>query len=149
MKPLQNLLLKMRVAGLSASLLCLMAGCAGSGLPLGAIGDLFGVRVTTDQRNEYRSEYIYYPQYDLYYNRNRNEFLSVENGRWVSREYPRNVSAQQVLRSRSVSIDNYDSPGHHRAELARQDSRYAHPTNDWEWQDAGRRYDRNRTYRRY
>lgn len=150
MIPIQHFIWKIHVAALCAFLLYMLSGCAASGDSVGGIiGDLLGVQVTTDQRSNIRNDYVYYPRYDVYYNRNTSEFISEENGRWVSRQSPRNATAQQVLRSGSVSIDGYDSPAHHRSALARQNARYGYSANEWERENPRNPYDQDRTYRRY
>lgn len=148
MKIAPKTLLKMRLAGLSALLLGLTAGCSVTGNPLGTIGQLLGARIDGPARQA-GSEYLYYPQYDVYFNQNTNEFISVENGRWVSRDAPRHVSTAQVLRSRAVTMERYDSPAHHRSMMARQDSRYRQQGRDWGLMESPNDYGTDPRYRRY
>lgn len=101
----------------------LLAGCVGGGSPFHSISEILGARVNEEPR-PFGNEYVFYPHYDIYYNRTSGEFVSFENGRWVSRQTPRNATAQSVLQSRSVNIDGFESPAHHRYEMAQQGARY-------------------------
>jgi hypothetical protein len=148
MKSIQNILGKICLTGLSASLLTMTAGCSVTGNPMGTIGQLLGARINSPGMQA-QSEYLYYPQYDVYLNRNTNEFVSLENGRWVTRRAPRNVSTSQVLRSQSISIDGYDSPAHHRSVMARNDPRYGYQPNDYRRTNYQNTYNGNPNYRRY
>lgn len=89
------------------------AGCATSGDPINTLLGLVG-NVGLGGRSAVQSDYLYYPEYDIYYNRNTREFLSVENNRWVVRDYPRHVSPDRIFATRAIRLDGYDSPEHHR-----------------------------------
>ena len=65
-------------------------------------------------------DYVYYPDYEVYYSSSRHQYAYLEGGAWVSRPAPRGVSVNVLLRSPSVRMDFHDSPEHHHAEVVRQ-----------------------------
>jgi len=145
----QTIFNKMALAGVLGSVVVVMSfsGCATNGDSIDRIFGILGNVGSGDRtggRSAVQSEYLYYPEYDLYYNRNTREFLSVENNRWVARTNPRNVSANRVFATRAVSLDGYDSPQHHR-NIYYQQNRYesgrpaADPNRGWNTSD-GRVY---------
>jgi len=148
MKTKSNPFSKTHIAALSAIVLSAATGCVSTGNPLGSIGDLLGVQVN-GQRGGARNAYVYYPKYDVYYDRNADEFVSVENGKWVSRNAPRNTSAKKVFSSQSVDIRGYDSPAYHRSAMMNQNARSRYQSNDWDRQESRNRYNQNQSYRRY
>ncbi len=58
-------------------------------------------------------DYDYYPGYEVYYSRNRHEYLYRDGNNWVRRPQPRGVSAEILLGSPSVRMDFHDSPERH------------------------------------
>jgi hypothetical protein len=133
---------------MAALTLLLLAGRARGGSPFRSISQILGVRINEDPQ-EYRQEYVFYPNYDLYYNRTTGEFLSFENGQWVSRKNPRNTTAQRVWQSRSVNINDFSSPAQHRAEMARQGYRYENNRSNWRTQNPPSRYEQTGNPWRY
>jgi hypothetical protein len=102
-------------------LLLALAGCASDSAyyPGSAIG--------YDSRGAvaYQDDYDYYPGYEVYYARNRHEYVYRDGNNWVhSATYPR-ANAEVLLSSPSVRVDFRDSPERHHAEVVR---RYPH---DW------------------
>ncbi len=73
--------------------------------------------VIVDRGPALRSDYVYYPRYETYYNRSTRQFVSVEDGRWVTGRAPRGVPANVVFASEPVWIDDYRSPQHHYSTL--------------------------------
>ena len=69
-------------------------------------------------------DYVYYPNYEIYYSSSRHQYAYMEGRAWVSRPAPRGVSVDVLLRSPSVRMDFHDSPANHHAEVVRQ-----HPGN--------------------
>ena len=65
-------------------------------------------------------DYVYYPDYEIYYSSSRHQYAYLEGRTWVSRPAPRGVSVNVLLRSPSVRMDFHDSPEHHHAEVVRQ-----------------------------
>ena len=65
-------------------------------------------------------DYIYYPDYEVYYSSSRHQYAYREGSAWVSRPAPRGVSVNVLLRSPSVKMDFHDSPANHHAEVVKQ-----------------------------
>ena len=65
-------------------------------------------------------DYIYYPDYEIYYSSSRHQYAYLEGRAWVSRPAPRGVSVDVLFASPSVRMDFHDSPEHHHAEVVRQ-----------------------------
>ncbi len=65
-------------------------------------------------------DYVYYPEYEVYYSRTRREYVYPEGGRWVSRPAPRGVSVNVLVSSPSVAVGFHDSPAAHHAAVVRQ-----------------------------
>ena len=67
-----------------------------------------------------QDDYIYYPDYEIYYSSSRHQYAYREGSVWVSRPAPRGVSVNVLLRSPSVKMNFHDSPANHHAEVVRQ-----------------------------
>jgi hypothetical protein len=67
-----------------------------------------------------QDDYIYYPQYGIYYNSHRRQYANLENGVWVMQPAPQGVSVGVLLASPSVRMDFHDSPANHHAEMLRK-----------------------------
>jgi hypothetical protein len=65
-------------------------------------------------------DYVYYPDYEIYYSSSRHQYAYRDGRAWVSRPAPRGVSVQVLFASPSVRMDFHDSPEHHHAEVVRQ-----------------------------
>jgi len=72
-----------------------------------------------------QDDYVYYPNYAIYYNSSRHQYAYFENNVWVWQPAPRGVNVDILLASPSVHMDFHDSVGNHHAEMLR---RYPH---DW------------------
>jgi hypothetical protein len=65
--------------------------------------------------------YVYYPAYQVYYNKFRREYVFLEHGEWVSRSKPpRRMKGKALDSSPSVKLDFRDSPSLHHAEVVEQ-----------------------------
>lgn len=83
----------------------------------------------------YEDDYDYYPGYEVYYARNRHEYVYRDGNRWVrSTTFPR-ANSQILFSSPSVRVEFRDSPERHHDSVVRRYPR------DW-------RYDRDRDGRR-
>jgi hypothetical protein len=78
-------------------------------------------------------DYVYYPGYNVYYNRSRHQYAYLDGGAWVSRPAPMGVSVDVLLASPSVQMDFHDSPANHNAAMVRQ-----YPKN---WSSPGAKHD--------
>ena len=67
-----------------------------------------------------QDDYVYYPDYEVYYSSSRHQYAYREGSAWVSRPAPRGVTVDVLLRSPSVRMDFHDSPELHHAEVVRQ-----------------------------
>ena len=67
-----------------------------------------------------QDDYVYYPDYEIYYSSSRHQYAYLEGRSWISRPAPRGVSVDVLLRSPSVRMDFHDSPANHHAEVVRQ-----------------------------
>jgi hypothetical protein len=67
----------------------------------------------------YEDDYDYYPGYEVYYSRNRQEYVYREGPQWVRRREPGSVSLQVLLAAPSVRVDFRDSPERHHATVVR------------------------------
>ncbi len=65
-------------------------------------------------------DYVYYPDYEIYYSSSRHQYAYLEGGAWISRPAPRDVSVDVLLASRSVRMNFHDSPANHHAEVVKQ-----------------------------
>jgi len=64
-----------------------------------------------------QDDYVYYPNYGVYYNSNRHQYAYLNGGAWVYAPAPYGVSVGVLLASPSVHMDFHDSPEHHHAEM--------------------------------
>jgi hypothetical protein len=67
-----------------------------------------------------QNDYVYYPNYGVYYNQSRSQYAYQENGAWVSRPSPRGVSVDMLRASPSVKMNFHDPPENHHATVVQQ-----------------------------
>lgn len=67
-----------------------------------------------------QDDYVYYPNYGIYYSGSRHQYAYLEGGAWVEQPAPRGVSIEVLRGSPSVKMDFHDSPANHHAAVARQ-----------------------------
>lgn len=67
-----------------------------------------------------QDDYVYYPNYGVYYSTSRGQYAYQENGAWVSRPAPRGVSVDMLRASPSVEMNFHDSPANHHAAVVQQ-----------------------------
>ena len=119
---------------LSAALLTALTGCVGY-----VDGPRAGVYVAppvVETGVVVEDDYVYYPNYEVYYSGSRHQYFYQDGGAWVSRPAPRGVSVNVLLASPSVRMNFHDSPANHHAEIARQ-----YPKN---WKPSGPNQGQNR-----
>ncbi len=104
------------------ALLSALAGCVGHGdgpRPVSGYAppprDYVESEVVTLQ-----DDYVYYPDYQVYYVSNRRQFVYLQDRSWVSRSVPPRVPAEALFASRSVRLDFHDSPSIHHATVVRE-----------------------------
>jgi hypothetical protein len=67
-----------------------------------------------------QDDYVYYPNYAIYYNSSRHQYVCLENGVWVMQPAPQGVQVGVLLASPSVNVDFHDSPANHHTEMLRK-----------------------------
>jgi hypothetical protein len=65
-------------------------------------------------------DYVYYPNYGVYYNSRRHQYQYLKGDAWVAQPAPEGVSAKVLLASPSVDMDFHDSPAKHHADMLRK-----------------------------
>lgn len=65
-------------------------------------------------------DYVYYPDYQVYYSSNRHQYLYQERGAWVTRSSPPRVSVSVFMGSPSVRLGFHDHPSLHHETISRQ-----------------------------
>jgi hypothetical protein len=67
-----------------------------------------------------QDDYVYYPDYEIYYSSSRHQYAYLEGGAWVSRPAPPGVTVNVLMASPSVRMDFHDSPANHHAAVVKQ-----------------------------
>jgi hypothetical protein len=98
---------------LGAVLLASLTGCVGY-----VNGPRAGVYVAPPVVAQ--DDYVYYPDYEIYYSSSRHQYFWPEGGAWVSRPAPRGVSVDVLLASPSVKMNFHDSLANHHAQVVKQ-----------------------------
>jgi len=65
-------------------------------------------------------DYVYYPDYAVYYSGTRHQYAYLDGGAWVARPAPRGVTVDVLFASPSVRMNFHDSPANHHSEIVRQ-----------------------------
>ena len=68
-------------------------------------------------------DYVYYPEYEIYFSNRRHEYGYWEGGAWLWRPAPPRIGVNVLLSSPSVHMDFHDSPERHHPDVVR---RYPH-----------------------
>jgi hypothetical protein len=111
----KTLFFKRKILGfaLSVALLGTLTGCVGYVQGPGAGVSVAPAVVVQD-------DYIYYPNYGVYYSSSRGQYAYQEGGAWVNAPAPRGVSVDVLLASPSVRMNFHDSPANHHAAVVKQ-----------------------------
>jgi len=64
--------------------------------------------------------YVYYPNYGVYYNSSRHQYAYLKDKAWVLQPTPQGISVDALQASPSVRMDFHDSPANHHAEMMRK-----------------------------
>ena len=76
-------------------------------------------------------DYDYYPGYEMYYNRSRQEYVYREGAEWIRRPTPLGVAVETLNASPSVHLDFHDSPErHHDTVVKTYPKHWASPSKD-------------------
>ena len=100
---------------LGAVLLGTLTGCVGYVEPAQP-----GVVYEASPQVVVEDDYVYYPDYEVYYSSSRHQYAYREGDAWVSRPAPRGVTVDVLVASPSVRMNFHDSPANHHAEITRQ-----------------------------
>lgn len=101
-----------------ATVIILLGGCiAGTPSDRGGHRSTRSVQVPVIQ--VYEDDYDYYPSYEIYYSRNRREYVYRDRNRWIRNSEPRGVSLVALQASPFVRVDFRDSPERHHATVVR------------------------------
>jgi hypothetical protein len=115
----KKLIIKTKKTGfvLGTVLLLTLAECAGyaGGVSVGINVAPVVVAPVVVQDN-----YVYYPNYGIYYNSSRHQYAYLEGGAWVLASAPGGVSVAVLMASPSVNMDFHDSPAHHHAAMVQK-----------------------------
>jgi hypothetical protein len=111
---------------LFAATIAALTGCVGSvDRPRG--GTAYVEQPVYVEGSAVRDDYVYYPGYEVYYNRNRRQYIYRDGRTWVSRPAPPRVSVDVLFASPSVRLDFHDHPSNHHPMIARQYPRQWRP----------------------
>ena len=75
-------------------------------------------------------DYDYYPDYEIYYSRNRHEYVYRDGNAWVRRPQPRGVTVDFLFSTPSVRMDFRDAPERHHAAIIKTYPRNWHRPED-------------------
>jgi hypothetical protein len=67
-----------------------------------------------------QDDYVYYPDYQVYYSSSRHQYAYREGNVWVSRPEPQGVRVNVLRSSPSVRMDFHDSPANHHAAVVQK-----------------------------
>ena len=82
-----------------------------------------------------QDDYVYYPNYGVYYNRGRHQYAYLKNNAWVVAPAPEGVTPDVLFASPSVHMDFHDSPARHHADILKKYPRNWAPPGDHRDQD--------------
>jgi hypothetical protein len=88
--------------------------------------------------------YVYYPAYEVYYNRTRGEYVYYEGNAWVARREPPRRFSRELRRAPSVRVEFNDAPEHHHSDVVRRYPRTWNGQLDERSRDGDRRDGRRR-----
>jgi hypothetical protein len=103
---------------LAAALLTVLTGCVG--YVQGPRAGVYVAPPVVDVGFAAQDDYVYYPDYEVYYSVSLHQYAYREGNAWVSRPAPRGVTVDVLMRSPSVKMNFHDSPANHHAETVRQ-----------------------------
>jgi len=103
---------------LTAAVLVTLTGCVG--YVDGPSAGIYAAPPVVEVGVAVQDDYVYYPDYEIYYSSSRHQYAYREGNAWVSRPAPHGVSLDALRGSRSVRMDFHDSPEHHHSEVVKQ-----------------------------
>lgn len=121
--------------------LILLAGCI-SDTRSGRGGHRSGGNVQIQAAVVFEDDYDYYPVHEIYYSRNRHEYVYLDRNQWVRRSEPSGVALSVLQASPFVRVDFRDSPERHHSQVVR-----SYPKN-WHRQDDHKKDNRDKKDRK-
>ena len=76
--------------------------------------------VYVDAGGVMQDDYVYYPDYQVYYSSTRRQYVYRVGRSWISRPAPPRVPVNVLLASPSVKLDFHDSPSIHNTTVVRR-----------------------------
>jgi hypothetical protein len=67
-----------------------------------------------------QDDYVYYPNYQVYYSSSQRQYAYRDGNTWVSRPAPQGVPVNVLQSSPSVRMDFHDSPANHHAAVVQK-----------------------------
>jgi len=67
-----------------------------------------------------QDDYVYYPQYEVYYSSSRHQYGYRDGNAWAWRPAPPQVSLNVLVASPSVHMDFHDTPDRHHSTVVQQ-----------------------------
>ena len=99
----------------------MLTGCGGYvGVQSESVGVQAPVYVAADANFAPQDDYVYYPEYQVYYSVNLHQYAYRNGDRWIARPAPVGVSVDALRASHSVKMDFHDSPANHHANVVKQ-----------------------------
>ena len=95
-----------------------------------------------------QDDYVYYPDYQVYYSSNRRQYIYLEGRSWVTRPEPPRVSVDVLFASPSVQLDFHDAPSFHHATVVRQYPKHWSPPGSNHGNKEGRDEDHNEGHKK-
>lgn len=96
-----------------------LAGCAGSPSAMS-----LAVQPSVAQMQAFRGvwpEFVYYPDYEVYYSRNYELYVFRLNSGWMTQSWPPDLPAGTLERARAVPMEyHFSDPFSHHQDIARQ-----------------------------
>jgi len=110
---------------LCTALLAALAGCIGTvDGPRSEGAFVQPSSVFGKGRARAKTEYVYYPGYQVYYNSRTRQFVYPEGRSWFSRPTPPQVPVEVLFASPSVKLDFHDHPSVHHSMVVRRYPKY-------------------------
>ncbi|AOS46209.1 hypothetical protein Verru16b_03306 [Lacunisphaera limnophila] len=96
----------------------LLAGC--TGFPQAGPGSYYPTPTELQARLELEERYVYFPGYEIYYNRTQGYYVYRTHGGWVDEfELPLEVDRQEMLASPFAAMSFHDHPEAHHEQVVR------------------------------
>jgi hypothetical protein len=74
-----------------------------------------------------QDDYVYYPDYQVYYSSSRRHYVYMDGSAWVTRAAPPHVSVGVLVASPSVRLAFHDAPAMHHASVVQQYPKHWRP----------------------